>query len=110
MISIWTIALEGGTGGARRPRECARGPCARPPPLRGGRLPVGERITENVASLSGKRSSLVAVLSGRIDTNAGDDELSLDRERETTTRWPSERVSGSGKYPPPLGSRSEERA
>ena len=68
------------------PRECTRAPGARPPPFRGGRLPVGERITENVAALSGKRSSLVSVLSGRIDTNAVDDELSLGRERATTTR------------------------
>ena len=69
-----------------RPRECMRAPDARPPPFRGGRPPVGERTTENVASLSGKRSSLVSVLSGRIDTNAVDDELSLGRERVTTTR------------------------
>jgi len=36
--------------------------------------------------LSGKRSSLVAVLSGRIDTNAIDGELALGRERVTTAR------------------------
>jgi hypothetical protein len=72
--------------------------------------PAAERTTEKVASLSGKRSSLVDVLSGRTDTNAVDDEPALGRERVTMTRWPAEWVDESSRYPPPLGSRLEERA
>ena len=74
-------------GGGGRPRDGVRAPGVRPPPFRQeGVTPAVERTTEKVASLSGKRSSLVDVLSGRTDTNAVDDEPALGRERVTMAR------------------------
>ena len=93
---------EGGraTSGGRAPTRHASSTLPRRRP------PLGARTTENVKSPSEKRSSLVVVLSERMDINP-DDAPPCGRERATTTRLPAGSVAASLEYPAFCGSRLE---